>query len=364
MFVYVATGLLVYLSLKKYEEAKSNELVQKKKSLSIFYKYLAIVILTLVFGLRAYSVGTDTKNYLQIFDSLGSDFIFEKMIYEKGFCILSIFSRRYFGSFTALLLISGFIIYWNIITSICELSQSPSISMLCFFGLGAFAQSCNLLRQYLALSFCLIAMLFLIKKNKNLLFILYVLIAFLFHRSAIVFLILLPLKYIKFNIRNIFLFLVGTALAIVFLPYLLKFFDRISGSHYYTYITIRSETLSLVNIGVIVILSVVLFFILKFRRQVNKEESVKEYDIYANMFLLFFCLIIVSIFSAELVDRIAIYFLPAMYFLLPMILKTFKDYKSKFFVYMLAIVFLIFLVYILKFRGTYEILPYDFVKLF
>ena len=67
MIVYILTGLVVFLSLKNYESVKTFD-YKSDKRLMVFYKFFAILTLTLIFGLRDYSVGTDTRSYLSIFD--------------------------------------------------------------------------------------------------------------------------------------------------------------------------------------------------------------------------------------------------------------------------------------------------------
>ena len=361
MLIYILTELFVFICLDNYKKYDKQDFSCRKNHIKYFYKYLAIIILTLVFGLRSYSVGTDTKNYLQIFNWLGTNLDWNVMVYEKGFCILSIITNKIFRNFTALLLISGFIIYWNIITAFCELSELPAVSMLCFFGIGSFAQSCNLLRQYLALSFCLIGLYYLIKKNNNFIFIIYIFIAFLFHKSAVVFIIFLPIKYMQFSIKYLILFCSGTILIILFLPYILKLFDLITGSSYYGYINIKSNTFTFYNFSIILFSFLTLMLLLKFKSIVN-DKFEKEYVFYIYMFTIFFCLILISIFSVELVDRIAIYFLPSIFFLVPIILESIKSYKSKFLIEMMFIVFFILIFYTLVIRGSYEFLPYKFIQ--
>ena len=363
MLVYVLTGLVVFLSLRNYENLSSETLTHKRVYVKNLYKYIAIIVVTLVFGLRDYSVGTDTKNYLNIYNWLGSDMTWSRLIYEKGFCILSVLVNKVFDSFTVLLLISGFILYWNIISSICEISKTPSISMLCYFGLGAFAQSCNLLRQYLALSFCLVALRYLLKNNRKLPFVLFILIGFLFHKSAVVFLIVLPLKYIKFNLKTIFAFVVCSVCVIVSLPYLLKVFDSILGTHYYGYIRFKSNPFTFTNMGTLAVLLFALYLIFRHKKSVERyTEDIKEYDFFANMFMLFSSIFVISLFSVELVDRIAIYFMPSVFFLIPIVLKSYKTYLSRLFVNLLFITFLALIFFLLVVRGSYEVLPYNFVN--
>lgn len=363
MLVYILTGLVVFLSLRNYEKLEVNSLNKKEKCLKIFYKYIAIIVCTIIFGLRDYNVGTDTKAYYQIFNWFGTDFVKRKLfVYETGFSFFNILINKLFGNFTIFLIIMGFILYHNIISSVCKLSERPSISMLCFFGLGSFAQSCNILRQYLAMSFCLVALVYLVKKNKIIPFIFFVFVGFLFHKSAIIFIIILPLKYLRFELKTIIFFMVASVAVIIGLPFLLKLFDAILGSTYSLYIRLSSNPFSIINIGVIAVMGVVLICIISQRMIVKKNTgNAKDYNFYANMFLMYLSFVIVSIFSIELVDRMAIYFLPSIFFIIPIILKSYKRYLSTFLINVLFVGFLCLTFLLFVVRGSYQILPYTFV---
>lgn len=363
MIVYLLTGLISFLGLRNYENVDTGS---KKcdNYCKIFYKYFTIILLSLVFGLRDYGVGTDTKNYLEIFNWLGTNFIWERFIYEKGFCILSVLVNKLFDNFTVFLIICGFIIYFNIIQVFCKMSQIPSISVLCYFGIGLFAQSCNALRQYLAISFCLVALYYLIKKDNNILFVFYVIIAFLFHKTAIFFLILLPIKRIEFNLKNCCLVSAVSVIAIPIIPYLIKIFDSIFNTGYFGYFS-KYSFLSILNVSIFILSLIGLFISMHYKKTLHKQRKLaKEYDMFLKMLLIFCILILYSITFLELLDRVALYFLVSILFIVPIVLKKMKTYKLKFLEAVMIVCFIIFIYYFLKIRGTYGVIPYTFVNLY
>lgn len=363
MLIYLLTGLISYLSLRNYEKVDTGS-GKCDYYWKIFYKYFTIVFLALVFGLRDYSVGTDTKNYLDIFNWLGSDFIWERFIYEKGFCILSVLVNKLFGNFTIFLIICGFIIYFNVIHVFCKMSQSPSTSILCYFGIGSFAQSCNALRQYLAISFCLLALYYLIKKDNDILFAFYVIVAFLFHKTAIIFLILLPIKRIEFNLKNCCIVSAVSVIAIPIIPYLIKLFGSIFNTSYLGYFSTYSF-LSVLNVSILVLSLIGLIVSMHYKKTLHEQRKLaKEYDMFLKMILIFCILILYSITLLELLDRVALYFLVSILFIVPIILKKMKTYKLKILEALMIICFIIFIYYFLKIRGTYGVIPYTFVNLY
>lgn len=360
MLVYLLTGLISFLSLRNYENVDTG-IKRLDICLKKFYKYFTIIFLALIFGLRDYHVGTDTLNYLGIFNGLGKKFIWENMFCEKGFCVLSILVNKLFGNFTVFLIVCGLIIYFNIINVFCSLSESPSISILCYFSIGSFAQSCNILRQNLALSFCLVALYYLIKKDKPILFTLFVFIGFLFHKSAILFLVILPLRKFKINIKRICIISTIAILGIPLILIIIKIFDSYLGTTYYNYI-IEYGKWSPLNI-IILIGSYVCLFIseltkIKFNFQ---RKDTKIFEKYIVILFIFIILMLYSVTISELIDRIAVYFLPSIYLIIPIIFKSLKKYKSKILLSFMLVAVVVFLVYMLGVRGTYGVNPYNFV---
>lgn len=360
MLIYILTGLLVSLSLKNYEELNLNRLVTKKLDmLKVLYKNVAVLTLVIIFGIRDFSIGTDTESYRYIFNILGKDIELSSSEYEIGFSFLSIVINKIFNNFSIFLLLLGLIMYWNIISGICQISKVPSISVMCYFCLRLYAQSFNLLRQYLALSFCFIALVYLIKNNSKVGFIVYVLMGFLFHKSAILFLIVLPLKYIKFNYKTIIVSVVCSVLIIIFLPNIIKGFDNITGSNYYKYIKLESSVFSISNIStIIVMICAVLLILLNFKKIKKNTTTSKEYNLFANMFLIFVCVFIISNFSIPLVNRISIYFQPSILFLVPMIICSFKKLELRKIKTICFVIFVVLTIVILKLEGAYDTLPY------
>lgn len=363
MLVYILTGAAACLSLKNYEDIKDNDLTKENKWLKIFYRNCAVFILTIVFGFRDYGVGTDTKNYLEIFNRIGSKFTNKTYVYEKGFCFVSILTNKIFGSFTVFLLVFGLILHWNLVMSFCKLSESPSISMLCYFGFCLFAQSCNILRQYVALSFCLIALCYLLKSNSIMKFISFVFIGFLFHKTALIFLVVIPLKYIKFSKLTALILICLFILVNPLLPYFVKVVDFIfSGVNYLKYLNISSNLFTFENILSLFVMLVVVLLLIIFKNRIEKQtENKEEYSYYSNIFLIFVGLFIMSMFTTELVNRIAIFFMPSVFFIIPIILKTFKPYTKKLMICFLMLTFIFLASYLLIIKGSYGVMPYIFI---
>ncbi len=146
--------------------------------------WVIVVILTAVSGLRAYSVGLDTHNYVKLFAVI-EDGIFEQAygleLPFKYFCyiFLKIFPN-YSLLLTACALITNGCIIWRLwdfrkISSFC--------CMVSCYYMGFFFMTLNTMRQFCAIGVLLYATKYLMQ-HKRLRYLLGVLIASVFHQSA------------------------------------------------------------------------------------------------------------------------------------------------------------------------------------
>jgi hypothetical protein len=141
---------------------------------------LSFIILLLVSVLRDISVGTDTVNYLEIFENPDSfqranDFIWvfiNNFVLEAGL------------PFNYILFISSFIFLLMIWLTAIKMKVNAGLSLFYLVGLFYYFQSFNITRQSISISIVLYAFTF-IKDKKIYLFLLFILLASGFHFSAV-----------------------------------------------------------------------------------------------------------------------------------------------------------------------------------
>ena len=146
-------------------------------------------ILSLVEGLRAYSVGTDTSTYVQLFQTQN----FRTM--EVGYQWFTTVIGKITENPTIYLLIVAFIINGLVIRAISILSKQPDVSVFAYISLYFYFNAFNGLRQYIAIALVLTAYCY-IKEQKLVKAAVCELIAFSFHNSAIIGLLLIPMYFI------------------------------------------------------------------------------------------------------------------------------------------------------------------------
>ncbi|QQT53187.1 EpsG family protein [Sphingobacterium multivorum] len=169
-----------------------NLLLYKRKS--AFLLIISFLVLLLYAGFRGENVGTDTPQYYNhfLYVRAGVDLVTEPL---WKFLLQSVVFFK--GDFHTVLLISSSITLLPIFFVIFRLSPYPLLSIFFYVALYYYFYSFNIIRQSIALSFGLLSIYFYFEK-KSFLFIISVIIAVMFHYSAVIIMIgTLMYRFIK-----------------------------------------------------------------------------------------------------------------------------------------------------------------------
>ena len=156
----------------------------------------AIVLLLLIGGFRDVSVGTDSKNYLSLFESYGADIGSLYHANEPLYMAIQLFSAitglgyggMQFISMLVMLVGLGFVLYrW---------SANPVYSVLAYVLLYFYFNSFNTMRQYMAVPFVLLSYYYLSISNIKK-YLLCIFIATMFHFTALISLVVWPLSMMR-----------------------------------------------------------------------------------------------------------------------------------------------------------------------
>lgn len=172
--------------------------------LFIFYSILSIGFLTILGGLRNLEIGIDTSAYpIETYEMVTKsnsviDFLRISSLIEPLYVLMSYFSVYcIYDDVHSILFVTQFLIVLNFYISFVRLRVYSPVWLSVFFFCFLFFNMClNMQRQGIALSFVLLGYTYLINR-KIIPFICLVVIAFLFHKSAIFALILIPGIYIE-----------------------------------------------------------------------------------------------------------------------------------------------------------------------
>lgn len=309
--------------------------------------YFSAVLLVLYSTFRIYIpgavVGNDYSNYKIWYNDMSLASVFK--INNFLFNVLVYTIKIVFNNYDVFIFVSSLLL----ITSVYYFSINLTEDNRCYFAIftflsfGIYDLSMSAIRQWLAGSIFLISLKQLKDKNlKN--YIILILIASLFHNSAIILLFVYPAINCKIEYKKkILIFLVTTILiyfglyfkldiymiSLIDKTYLLKYLNTMDGALYANY--------------TVFIISMFCFLLMVINNRKYKER-IKNYNFDFNYIVL---LIIVSLLATKsaLACRFQQYFMPALMTTIPGIINTYDGFFKKV-VYVSAIILLL-LIYIL-----------------
>lgn len=145
--------------------------------------FTIIAVILICFGGLRYYVGTDFGSYAKLFLNIRNDPNYQTEI-DFGYVLLNKVIARFTGNPTFLMLTTGSIIVFFYLTRIAFSSKFIPFSVFVAFNL--YASSFNLIRQGIAISICFFALEY--ARNKSWFkFIIFILLAAVFHKTALFF---------------------------------------------------------------------------------------------------------------------------------------------------------------------------------
>lgn len=138
-----------------------------RDSARTLFVWFAFLLLAGVSGLRGYSVGVDTHNYVGLYRHVEYVSTFNGIRFEKGFVWYTRIIRMLSGTDEphALLVVSSVICVGVFSFFVWSYSKDPLLSFLLYITLQEYFNQMNIMRQALALSFVALAMMILIGRG-------------------------------------------------------------------------------------------------------------------------------------------------------------------------------------------------------
>ena len=302
------------------------------------YSFVAISIMIVLVGLRHSSIGNDTGGYIRVFDNIRAapEFSLKLTRFEPGFTVIVKVITLFFQDAQAMLFIFAAFTILTIWRMIRLNSSIEWLSIFLLFSLRFCFGYMNTVRQSLAMAIVCLAYEY-VKKRKLLKFIIIMLIATLFHTSAIIFFIAYPLSFLRFRLV-FFLVTLGVTggVFLVFSP-VMSFFLRIMPSYFHYSETRYFDAFNLGNILHTLMIFAVLVLCVAIRHFYPKDpiadleakktpfsSEFNESDTLLYMMLAAFCLAFLSI-RASMLDRIQSYFWTFSILALPHAIRSVKD---------------------------------------
>lgn len=292
MFFYYSIWAFICLASFFFKRSAANKLT-----------YILFIIFLIIFtGLR-FEIGADWKNYLIIYDYFQSIPFYESLfITDSGYGFLNYISH-YIG-FEDTILVNFFcsIFFCSCFWVFYKKSENYWIPILVSFPYLILVVSMGYTRQSVAISFFLIAMLYAIEK-KLIRFLFFSLLAFIFHKSAIIILMFAPLFFLpRVFSSNVFF------LSYTFFSFLIMsgavYISSVSGENIYT--DQSGEVSSAGAIFRIIVHFLPLIFYIFYRAKIKRvlSDKIRLFD-YLSLLILF--TLILAIPFSTLADRFNLY---------------------------------------------------------
>lgn len=303
-------------------------------------KVLLIVVFFVLFiisGLRASSVGIDTRQYIveycQIRDYGIGAYSKNGGSIEYGYVFLNWLLSRIFYNPQIVFLVYSFVIYFGVGLTIYRYSSNTLMSTFLYI-MWSFPSSMNTMRQHFACSIILLSLPYL-EKKKLLNFLLAVIIAFLFHKSAIIFaiFIFIPIFSKKNNeFKSFFILLILLLISYFIIDYIISIIIKLIPRYYhYIYGYIYgggSGEMSFFWQTIYFCLVIATFFILKENsiNQNNGHRLLNEHSVIIIMFGLLVALQFeISFFNANvssIFSRIEVYTKNGLFIIIPYVIEN------------------------------------------
>lgn len=306
-----------------------------------------------------WEVGTDWEPYYIIFKHIGTS---NSSFYEWGFIKLNQFASMILDDYTLLLFITATIIFTLQTNSIKKYSFYPITSLLvawsiCFGNIF-------FVRQTIALAITFFSIRY-IKDNNFLKFSLLILIASLFHRSAIIFFLSWWVFKMRISIFYMYIVIIISFLSGAYFPYIIDIISNFVGGDFQYKIQhyldnkdnmfgVSSSISSIIMRGIPNKLG--LFFI--FTMFLKKEMNLKYYRGLINLYWLGIILYCITIQISLALARVVVYFDILQIILIPLVFYSTKGVNKKV-LFLMIITYLVLKLYISLTGYYYDLyIPY------
>ena len=321
--------------------------------------YVSSSVLFSLMAFKSENVGNDTHNYVEFFYRLKyiDNYIDQFSRFEMGYQLYVKFIGMVFDNVQWLFFITAIICIGSMTYIIKKLSLNWLYSLFLLVGLRFYYFFLSGLRQSIAVSIVCVSFTLYLQNKKKLFYIL-ILVASLFHFSALIFLLTPVLVKIKVNKNLIIKFLVVLLVCYFSFDQILGGFLYLLPSYYSHYLDTKAAGVN--NIGNFIGAIIPICFVLIALSEKIKDK-LKYYDIYI-VFLLMASAISFLATRASILDRFVQYFWIFSIISITNIIFSFNDKLKRSIVYIVTTaIVIIYNLTLLYFRPEWHhIVPYTF----
>lgn len=325
----------------------------KDKHITKITFWLQVVLLMSLSMFRDFSVGKDTLNYVEFYQS--STFEFSR--FEPGFIYLVRFCKKISSNPRFFLCITSIFIFYSFGKTIWRYSKMPSLSLYIIYCYTFFNFALSGLRESLAISIILLSFPYILKRD-YLKFIILLALASSMHTTACIFIFAPLLAKLRISKRNILLLLMMAILlqslfnallnyALLIVP---AYNSYVVGGVYFG----DTRLASILDLGVL--LSILIFCL-----HYYKKTLIGEIDNTLIMLVCFAIVVMIISLKFNLLSRVALYYSFFISILLPNALRRSAGMTRIFLSSTIIVIFTLYNIIILLFRPEWNAtFPYKF----
>ncbi|MFL2105212.1 EpsG family protein [Desemzia sp. FAM 23991] len=290
----------------------------------MIYSIFAGILMFLVIGFRDKSIGADTEQYLYLYELRGNydwhtifkidEWLFSALM--KALSSVGIGEQGFLLIMSLIICVIFSVFYY-------KYSKNVFLSFYLHLTIGLFAMSMSGIRQVFAICIVIIAFIFMMK-NKPISYIITIILAVQIHTSAIVFLPMYFIKYVKFNKKSGWILLSITTLTLVLRKPLIPVIEFLLPERYEKYGAFSNN--QLVNPLLIVIALAIPFTVLILIGNLNRKQEIEQKNF--SIFFTLSCInAIINILSlnSNMIGRVSFYFVIFNMVLIPNVIDNLKD---------------------------------------
>lgn len=337
--------------------AYHGQSINSKDSIRKRYLTLCGIVIFLMFALRHYSVGSgDGEWYYRNWDYL-SNISFDKLSgalnhldIEQGYTTVIWALSHIFSHPQFLFVLYGALVAISICVFLYRYCEELEVALVMFNCLGLFSFMVQGIRQGIAMCICLFAVEFCIKR-KLIPFIFLVVLAMLFHASAVVFVVMYFLPILKIDVKSMIAFAICTFAGITVLDRLLHIGNTIINDSYSrgdTELTSGGYITALIYIMIIVAAVIML------RGDEVKDTAIR---LFFYMTLCGFVVFMLRYSINTIFQRLGYFFMFGQLIMLPKVISKFKGKNN----FIARIIVVLLCLGIIVYKSRYSVLiPYTF----
>lgn len=359
MYIYVINVLLILMSMfllnyskkKEYVNIFSYEIATEniEKNLiafSVFQLFLTTV-------LKRYDVGSDVLVYKDGFESIatlswGELFTFD---WEIGYVLINKVISIFTNNFFFLILLMYIVIYLLLVRFVLAESSNKLLSIYLFVVMGFFTFTFSSYRQSIALMLTTLSTKY-VKERKFYPFFLTVILATLFHNSAIVFVIVYFLQNIEIDKNYAKVLFFSSLMLFIFGGSIANFLVSLYNPNYQI---IAGEGYKLFAVYIFIVISAMTVYLY------NKEKHYQSNNVKLFLHLMTIATILQIVsFNLSIFVRVVTYFSFSLVILIPNVIMSINNVKYRRIAFVITIIFT-FLFFLIYLKGNpYDTVPYSF----